>query len=103
MPAKIYKLKPDHVQAYKLTNDPAGLLECARWCGGSLTVKYHEGKVVDYGTSIAFLRGGTNDTDKEADEAHIGDYIIKYRNIEKHGEGFFSVPGMDFEAVYEAE
>ena len=84
MPAKIYKLKPDHVQAYKLTNDPAGLLECARWCGGSLTIKYHEGKVVDYGTSIAFLRGGTNDTDKEEDEAHIGDYVIKYRNIEKH-------------------
>ena len=93
-----YSLKPDTVYAMKLEPDATVLQNCAKWCNGTLTLKFGDGVPVAHGTAIALIEG----SGREA-KASIGDYIIQYIDTEKHGEGFYVANGENFESVYQQD
>lgn len=111
MPVKTFKRKPDTVDAFKLEENPDDLRETAKWCNGSLTIRFDNGQIVKDQTFIAFLEGPLpiQPEDKSvviadnraASVAQLGDYIIKYWDTKKHGVGFYVVNGARFEEEYE--
>ena len=111
MAVKTFKRKPDTVDAFKLEENPDELRETAKWCNGSLTIRFDNGQIVKDQTFIAFLEGPEQVPSDHASvigedtrivsNACIGDYIVKYWDTNKHGTGFYADKGDRFEAEYE--
>ena len=111
MAVKTFKRKPDKTDAFKLEHNPDDLREAAKWCNGTLNLKFEDGNIVEDKTFISFLEGPEpvpsdhasviGQDNRIVSEARIGDYILKYWDTAKHGTGFYAVKGDRFEAEYE--
>lgn len=96
MAVKTYKMKPDQADGIKLENDPDELRAAARWCNGQLVMKFVDGDLFD---ALTYLKVPSDDGGDQV--GHIGDYVIKYWDEEKHGDSFYVVEDDTFEASYE--
>lgn len=100
-----HKRKPDKVEAVFVEARADVLEEAAKWCFGVAIISYNNDNrdIVESETAIKVPTKMNSDTGEvlEFTDARVGMYIVKYWDIDTHGNDFHVFTREDFEAIYE--